>query len=316
MNQPRRLFHLFKSVSDNRPSLDEIEDQPIETAENGKTSKSKKNGKGKGKLEENQNSVNEVIGASGLLDEVLGLGLNRSTTSSSKPKSSSQTQVEDPEITNESKAANQAKKADQISITGSSSVDSILANLPKNQLIQLLLYIRDWNTTGKTCEISQMVLHAILRRKSSKEIREAFELGNKNRSEDDEEEENKENGSSEKEGGLISKLITQKNKKDGKPKVKDLGELLNGIIPYTQRHLNRADKNLTESMVLDYTLKCMDLILGEDLDEEFEEDEEEEDDSEDDDEMQVDHQQPNGKLEVESEDDESEEDSDKDAMEE
>lgn len=296
MNQPRRLFFLFSSVSSSRPDLDSMNSLIEE-----KDSKSKKKVKGP-----SIGRDDEPLGATQLLNNVLNLNLPNSSSNKSSKRTRELTLIE------------KSKLEDYNSITGSKAVDLIIKNLPKSQLNQLLIYIRDWNTSHKTSGIAQEVLHAILRYRTSSEIREAFDNNERkfNLDDDDEEEEedrmevDEDEEQTRNQGSLSSSKLNRKNmdKRDGIPKVKDLGELLDGIIPYTQRHLSRSDRNLMEASVLDYTLKCMDQILGDDEDEDEEGSDEEEDD---DDEREV-GMNGNGKLngiervEVESEEDESE----------
>lgn len=301
MNQPRRLFSLFSSVSSSRPDSDSMKSLIEE-----KDSKSKKKVK--------SSSIgrdDEPLGATQLLKSVLNLNLPNSSSNKSSKR------------TRELTLAEKSKLEDYHSITGSKAVDLIIKNLPKSQLNQLLIYIRDWNTSHKTSGIAQEILHAILRYRTSSEIREAFDNNERkfNLDDDDEEEEDEDRmdvdedeQESKNQRSLSSSKLNKKNmnsnKRDGIPKVKDLGELLDGIIPYTQRHLSRSDRNLMEASVLDYTLKCMDQILGEDGDEDEEEDEEGSDEEEEE-EREV-GMNGNGKIngiervEVESEEDESE----------
>lgn len=299
MNQPRRLFFLFSSVSRSRPDPDSMNSLIEE-----KDSKSKK------KVQSSSIGRDEPLGATQLLKNVLNLNLPNSSSNKSSKKTKELTLIE------------KSKLEDYHSITGSKAVDLIIKNLPKSQLNQLLIYIRDWNTSHKTSGIAQEVLHAILRYRTSSEIREAFDNNERKFNLDDDEEEDEDRMEVDEDeeqtrnqgSSSFSKLNRKNlNKRDGIPKVKDLGELLDGIIPYTQRHLGRSDRNLMEACVLDYTLKCMDQILGEDGDEDEVEDEDEEgsDEEEDDDEREV-GMNGNGKLngiervEVESEEDESE----------
>jgi len=40
----------------------------------------------------------------------------------------------------------------------------------------------------------------------------------------------------------------------------DIKQLLEGLIPYTDRHLNRMDRLLQKSYILDYTLQAMQTV--------------------------------------------------------
>ncbi len=69
--------------------------------------------------------------------------------------------------------------ADAASITGLASVDSIISTLPPQLLIQLLLYIRDWNTSTRTAPIAQTLLHAILSTHTAASLLDIFDASTK-----------------------------------------------------------------------------------------------------------------------------------------
>ena len=116
-------------------------------------------------------------------------------------------------------------------VTGSADVDRVLKELAPADLVRLLLYVRDWNTRASSAAVAQRVLHAIMKLRSADDIANAFE----NASTSDE--------------------------KNG------LHELVEGLIPYTERHLGRMERLVQESYVLDYVLREMDDGLAEDDDE-------------------------------------------------
>jgi U3 small nucleolar RNA-associated protein 13 len=116
-------------------------------------------------------------------------------------------------------------------VTGSPDVDRVLKELAPADLVRLLLYVRDWNTRASSAAVAQRVLHAIMKLRSADDIAHAFE----NASTSDE--------------------------KNG------LHELVEGLIPYTERHLGRMERLVQESYVLDYVLREMDDGLAEDDDE-------------------------------------------------
>ncbi|KAG2216854.1 hypothetical protein INT45_005221 [Circinella minor] len=93
-------------------------------------------------------------------------------------------------------------------ITGNQAVDTILAELGKQNLEKLLDYIRDWNTNAKHAPIAQTILNCILSSHSSEEI---VELTNAK-------------------------------------------EVIDGLLPYTDRHFQRLDDFITQSYIVDYTL--------------------------------------------------------------
>ncbi|KAH9064076.1 U3 small nucleolar RNA-associated protein [Lactarius vividus] len=104
-------------------------------------------------------------------------------------------------------------------------------NGESGDLVRLLRYIRDWNTRASSAAVAQRVLHAIMKLRQAEDIARAFE--NAGTMED----------------------------KDG------LRELVEGLIPYTERHLARMERLVQESYVVDYVLREMDDGLVDDDDE-------------------------------------------------
>jgi len=94
--------------------------------------------------------------------------------------------------------------------------------------VRLLRYVRDWNTRASSAVIAQRVLHAIVKFRPAVDIDRSFEDASTG-----------EEGSS-------------------------LHELVEGLIPYTERHLVRMERLVQESYVIDYVLREMDDGLAED----------------------------------------------------
>ncbi|KAG0140063.1 hypothetical protein CROQUDRAFT_136891 [Cronartium quercuum f. sp. fusiforme G11] len=114
------------------------------------------------------------------------------------------------------------------SITGSLGVDEVLRELGPAEVFKLLEYIRDWNAITRTAEVAQRVLYAIFKFHSYSDL-----LGSL--TEADEE-------------GMIGVLTDEENKKKqkkfkNKPKIK---ELMDGLLPYTERHLARLERSNQE----------------------------------------------------------------------
>lgn len=130
------------------------------------------------------------------------------------------------------------------SITGSHAVDEVIRKMPSNQLIRFLAYIRDWNTSARTAGTAQTVLHAVLRLRSAEDVINSFER-----------QANNDNG----------KGSVEKGKTTRAP---ELASIIDALIPYTERHYARAERILTESCMLEYTLEAMDTFLGPDIDQE------------------------------------------------
>lgn len=135
------------------------------------------------------------------------------------------------------------------SVTGNASVDQVIQTLGPLELARLLKFIRNWNANNKTGAVAQTVLHAVLKLRSAKDVLGAFEGANLLRGGKEGEEEEEED-----ETPMLSK----------EREMKALKELLDGLIPYTERHLTRMEKMVQDSYVVDYVLNEMDsgLITG------------------------------------------------------
>lgn len=134
------------------------------------------------------------------------------------------------------------------SITGSDEVDKVIQLLKGADLRKLLEYIKDWNTVGRTSEVAQMVLNAILKFHSAEVVLKTLEDLTKpvEVEEDDDSDEDE-----------AERLKKKKNAKKGKRELK-AGEILAALIPYTERHFSRADKMVRESFIVDHLLGMMD----------------------------------------------------------
>lgn len=117
------------------------------------------------------------------------------------------------------------------SITGHPSVDEVIRTLPGSDITRLIRYVRDWNAKAKTSSVAQGVLYAIMKLRSAENVMQAF---------GDEANESIMYGSVNKMGGTA------------------LTELVDGLIPYTQRHLSRMERLVQESYIVDYILGEMD----------------------------------------------------------
>ena len=125
------------------------------------------------------------------------------------------------------------------SITGNASVDEVLRTISGSDLTRLLRYVRDWNTNAKTSAVAQKVLRAIVKLRAAEDIMKAFTADN---------------------------VLGEKDHQNPMA----LRELIDGLIPYTERHLARMEKLVQESYVVDYLLGEMDdgmFGLGDDEDE-------------------------------------------------
>jgi U3 small nucleolar RNA-associated protein 13 len=135
------------------------------------------------------------------------------------------------------------------SVTGRSAVDEVVRTLGGPDLVKLLGYARDWNTNAKTSRVAQGVLYAIMKLRSADELMKALQ-----------------NGSRE---AVFANSDATQEKISGSA----LKELLDALIPYTERHLARMNRLVQESYMVDYVLREMDdgmfdeLDMGMDVDE-------------------------------------------------
>ncbi|TCD63181.1 U3 small nucleolar RNA-associated protein 13 [Steccherinum ochraceum] len=116
------------------------------------------------------------------------------------------------------------------SITGHAAVDEVLRTLAGSDLTRLLRYVRDWNANAKTSAVAQKVLHAIVKHRAAEDIIKAYEADN---------------------------VLSESSSKDQGGSTA-LRELIEGLVPYTERHLARMEKLVQESYVVDYLLGEMD----------------------------------------------------------
>lgn len=117
----------------------------------------------------------------------------------------------------------------EASVTGDPRVDETIATLSHEDLATLLRHVRTWNASSKTSEIAQGVLHSILK------LRRYGDLVRK-------------------EDGVVGGIpALSRSKVRKRPGMQDL---MDSLIPYTDRHLHRLDRLLQESYVID-------LIIGE-----------------------------------------------------
>ena len=123
-------------------------------------------------------------------------------------------------------------------ITGHPSVDEVIRTLGGSDLARLLLYVRAWNANAKTSDVAQRVLHAVVKLRPAEEIAAAFG------------EESSINGLAEASG-----LNEARRAGNG---ASALRELLEALLPYTERHLTRMERLVQESYMVDYLLGEMD----------------------------------------------------------
>lgn len=120
------------------------------------------------------------------------------------------------------------------SLTGNSSVDEVIRTLAGSDLAKLLRYVRDWNAVAKTCAVAQGVLFATVKLRSADDVMQAF-------------------GDEVHETALVEGKADSRD--SGGTKLK---EMVDALIPYTERHLARMERLVQESYMVDYVLAEMD----------------------------------------------------------
>ncbi|THU80749.1 WD40 repeat-like protein [Dendrothele bispora CBS 962.96] len=122
------------------------------------------------------------------------------------------------------------------SILGESAVDEVLRTLTGSDLTKLLRYVREWNANAKTSLVAQSVLFAILKMRSADDVMKSFSD----------------------EVGELTFALDPTSTTDKEKRVASLKDIIDALIPYTERHLSRMDKLLQESYMVDYILGEMD----------------------------------------------------------
>lgn len=97
---------------------------------------------------------------------------------------------------------------------GEHQIEKALHALGREEIRQLLEYVREWNTKPKLCHVAQFVLFRLFNIHPPTEIIE----------------------------------------------IKGISDVLEGLIPYTQRHFSRIDRLVRSTFLLDYTLTGMSVI--------------------------------------------------------
>ncbi|KAJ6621138.1 WD40 repeat-like protein [Mycena sp. CBHHK59/15] len=123
------------------------------------------------------------------------------------------------------------------SITGHPSVDEVIRTLGGSDLAKLLRYVRDWNAVAKTSIVAQGVLFAIVKLRSADDVMQAF-------------------GDEVLETALVDAGVLGVPAKGGGGTA--LKEMVDALIPYTERHLARMERLVQESYMVDYVLSEMD----------------------------------------------------------
>ncbi|KZT57066.1 WD40 repeat-like protein [Calocera cornea HHB12733] len=142
---------------------------------------------------------------------------------------------------------NAARGEGNRSITGSPEVDQVVKTLGAADLVRLLKHVRDWNATARTSPIAQLILHAVLKLRTADDIAAAFSSQMRDEPE------------------LAEGDQEEEDRPRRKPEV-SLRELIDGLLPYTERHYARAERLVQDSYVVDHVLGQMDDWLFDDGD--------------------------------------------------
>ncbi|TKY86358.1 hypothetical protein EX895_004507 [Sporisorium graminicola] len=240
LGQPRRLLGLFTHVSSSRPEAS-VKDGGLLASVLAEGSDDEEGG---------DDDEVKLIGEDDAALAAVGIKTHRR-----RPAAASTT----------SQSGSGADEADATSITGLASVDAIIAALPPAHLIQLLIYIRDWNTSTRTSAIAQTLLHAILSTHTAAHLLRIFSSSlQSHRAALAERLENEELGIV----AVVSDKQRARERRLHRESIVDLGTLVEGLLPYTERHWQRADRTLIEASMLEYSVEAMDTLLGVDADEE------------------------------------------------
>lgn len=120
----------------------------------------------------------------------------------------------------------------------------MISTLSGIDLVRLLRHVRNWNANARTSPIAQGILHAIMRLRSPDDILAAFDSAAKVPVPSSDEI----NGDAE----------DATRKKKSTMDHMGLRELLDGLIPYSERHFQRVERLVQDSYVLDYVVGEMD----------------------------------------------------------
>lgn len=134
-----------------------------------------------------------------------------------------------------------AESASEDSASGIPLLDKIVKSLEGTDIIKLLSYVRDWNTQAKTSAIAQTILFAIVKLQSAEHMIQAFK-----------------DSTSERRIESFDEDAEPPATKPAPAGETALKEMVEALIPYTERHLSRMDRLLQESYVVDYILGEMD----------------------------------------------------------
>lgn len=134
-------------------------------------------------------------------------------------------------------ASPDAEESSAEAYTGNVLVDEVIRTLTTLDLARLLFFVRNWNSNAKTSDVAQRVLFAIVKLRSADDVMRVFED----------------------EAAIKSFADAEEAAPStGKAGMTAMKELIEAIVPYTERHLSKVNRLLQESYVIDYILGEMD----------------------------------------------------------
>ena len=117
---------------------------------------------------------------------------------------------------------------DILSEDQSQTLRTVLERLGEGDIFRLLEYIRDWNARSKDSDVAQTVLHTLFKTRTTAQILAA------------------------------APSATGLEGDNSKASSGNIGDILDALLPYTERHYARADRLEQESAFLDFMLAQMD----------------------------------------------------------
>jgi len=150
------------------------------------------------------------------------------------------------------------RAVDAVSITGSAAVDQVIKTLSAVDLVRLLKFVRDWNVRAKTAVVAQVVLHAVLRLRTPSDIQNAFDKVQKSHRAAAAEAAEAAAAREEDDNGMVVDDRPRPPRAQASSTNLGLKDLLEGLLPYTDRHAARLDKLMVDSYMLDYIVGEMD----------------------------------------------------------
>ncbi|EFX01493.1 small nucleolar ribonucleoprotein complex [Grosmannia clavigera kw1407] len=113
----------------------------------------------------------------------------------------------------------------------SKNIAAVLASLDDDQLYTLLLRVRDWNTNGRSAAVAQFVLATLVHAYPAATL-----------------------------AGLARRRPADPTAESAPKGPRNIKDVLDALLAYTQRHYRRTAELLDESYLVDYTLREMDAL--------------------------------------------------------